>query len=1062
MKRLITFSVLIAILATSALAHDFEVDGIYYVINTDGTSVSVSYKGTSYDEYSDEYSGHVTIPPTVTYSSTPYSVTKIFNAFRGCGGLTSVTIPNSVTSIGNSTFYGCSNLTSVTIPNSVTSIGSYSFYNCSSLTSVTIPNSVTSIGSYSFYGCSSLTSVTIPDSVTSIGEEAFNGCSGLSKVEISDLATWCGISFGSGISNPLYCAHHLYLNGNEIKNMVIPDSVTSIGNYAFMGCSGLTSVTIPNSVTSIGSYSFYGCSSLTSVTIPNSVTSIGSYSFYGCSGLTSMTIGNSVTEISSSAFHASGLECVIWNAKNCNDFTSGSYLFPETLSGLIIGDEVQKIPSYLCANHTNLASVAIGNSVTAIGSHAFESCWSLENMTIPNSVTSIGVCAFSGCWELNSVTIGNSVTSIGDGAFAFCGCMASVTIGNSVTEIGEEAFIECIGLKSVTIPNSVTSIGKSAFENCSGLTSITIPNSVISIGTYAFRNCSGLTSIVVESGNTVYDSRNNCNAIINSSNNELILGCKNTIIPNSVTSIGDGPFYGCSGLTSITIPNSVTTIGESAFYGCSGLTSITIPNSVISIGESAFHSCLFKSVIIGKSVTEIGDYAFSECYNLTSVTDYSPTPQSVNVCVFEHLTLSKINLQVLQGCGAAYRAVAPWKNFKSIQELHTLYISPETGEYTDSISVSLSCTTDGAEIRYTLDGSTPTTESTLYSEPLMFDTVGIYHVKAAAIVDELVLEVIEATYSIVVETPAAPTFTPSPGTYFQVVNISIVSETEGAEIHITFHGETPTEDSFLLTKELTITKSYTIKAVAIKNGVSSDVVTGEYIVTDEPIVGDYKKVYAGDMPLKDGKYLIVCEDVTFDQASGANMLRGASVLNPAFNGNNPTYLDTTNNYVAVTRSDNSVSPGENDDFYFTISLIDGENGLYSIQAANGTYIGRSSNMNGLNESDEALENIVTIDDDGNAHIKGSGGAYLRYNSSSGQNRFRYYKSSTYTAQKPVQLYYQEATSVESVAAAEGEVVATAYYNLQGVRVMNPSAGQILVKVSTLSNGQIRASKIEVK
>ncbi|MBR5743918.1 MAG: hypothetical protein IKX94_01160, partial [Muribaculaceae bacterium] len=200
----------------------------------------------------------------------------------------------------------------------------------------------------------------------------------------------------------------------------------------------------------------------------------------------------------------------------------------------------------------------------------------------------------------------------------------------------------------------------------------------------------------------------------------------------------------------------------------------------------------------------------------------------------------------------------------------------------------------------------------------------------------------------------------------------------------------------------------------------------------------------------------------FDQASGANMLRGASVLNPAFNGNNPTYLDTTNNYVAVTRSDNSVSPGENDDFYFTISLIDGENGLYSIQAANGTYIGRSSNMNGLNESDEALENIITIDDDGNAHIKGSGGAYLRYNSSSGQNRFRYYKSSTYTAQKTVQLYYQEATGVESVAAAEGEVIATAYYNLQGVRVMNPAAGQILVKVNTLSNGQIRASKVLVR
>lgn len=325
----------------------------------------------------------------------------------------------------------------------------------------------------------------------------------------------------------------------------------------------------------------------------------------------------------------------------------------------------------------------------------------------------------------------------------------------------------------------------------------------------------------------------------------------------------------------------------------------------------------------------------------------------------------------------------------------------------------------------------------------------------------------DSTFSIEVTAvapvvPAAPTFTPSPGTYYKVVNISIVSETEGAEIHVTFHGETPTEDSFLLTKGLTLTESYTVKAVAIKDGVSSEVVTGEYIITDEPIVGDYKKVYAEDMPLKDGKYLIVCEDVTFDQASGVNMLRGASVLNPAFNGNNSPKLDATSNYVKVTRSGDTISASDDDDFYFTITLIDEDDDLYTIQAANGTYIGREANTNGIHESDEdAYENNIIIDDDGNADIVGSGGAYLRYNSTSGQDRFRYFKSSTYSAQKPVQLYYQETTGVESII-EKAEVVVTTYYNLQGVRVNNPAAGQIYIRVATLSDGSVRTSKVVVK
>ena len=459
------------------------------------------------------------------------------NAFSGCTSLKVVNIPNTVTTIEDSVFYNCSSLTSVNIPNGVTTIEDSVFANCSSLTNVIIPETVTIIEDNAFMGCSGLTSVTIPESVTSIGSSAFSGTTLTSiifeatddwfvcdskndasgtDIDVTNSATNATNLKSSGIwinkwlkritASPL---SYFYLSadgktinsltneGKAATKIVIPNSVTSIGNNAFSNCKSLTSVTIPNSVTSIGKSAFSSCSSLTSVTIPNSVTSIEYNAFYNCNSL-------------------------IYNAYN-----NANYL----------GDDSNKYVALIKAKNTTITSCEVNSNTKIIAEYAFESCSNLTSVTIPDSVTSIGIYAFSGCDSLiyneynNAYYLGNgsnkyvvligakntSITSceinentkiIYSGAFFNCSSLTSVTIPNSVISIGDNAFRECTGLTSVTIGNSVTSIGSCAFYSCRSLTSITIPNSVTSIGDYAFVYSNKLRNVTFEntSGWKIYAS----------------------------------------------------------------------------------------------------------------------------------------------------------------------------------------------------------------------------------------------------------------------------------------------------------------------------------------------------------------------------------------------------------------------------------------------------------------------------------------------------------------------------------------------------------------------------
>ena len=585
---------MICMVGSSAMAYSCKVNGIYYNLNYGTGTAVVTYGTTSYNSYS----GDVVIPSTITTSSgNIYRVISIgSSAFKSCSGLTSITIPNSVTSIGNGAFSGCSGLTSITIPNSVTNIGTYAFDNCSNLTSITIPNSVTSIDNGAFYNCSGLTSITVESGNTKY--DSRDNCNAIIENATNTLIAGC-------------------------KNTVIPISVTSIGNSAFSGCSGLTSITIPNSVTSIENWAFYGCSDLTSVTIGNSVASIGICAFDGCSSLTSVTIPNSVTSIGNSAFkECNNLAEVTINSDTIvsidrnNSNTSLVGIFGKQVKNYILSNDIKKIGNCAFKSCSGLTSITIPNSVTTIGNSAFDSCSDLTSVTIGNSVASIGIGAFDGCSSLTSVTIPNSVTSMGWASFRGCSDLTSVTIGNNVTNIERYTFYNCSRLTSVTVPNSVTSIGEGAFQGCTSLTSVTIPNSVTSIGADAFRGCTSLTSIT---------------------------------IPNSVTSIGADAFWYCTSLTSVTlnsnaiasktytksnnlknifggqvteynIGDDVTTIGESAFHNCAGLTSINIPNSVTSIGRDAFRYCTgLTSITIPESIVEIKVFAFEYCDSLKKV-----------------------------------------------------------------------------------------------------------------------------------------------------------------------------------------------------------------------------------------------------------------------------------------------------------------------------------------------------------------------------------------------------------------------------------------------------------
>ena len=627
--------------------------------NKDITTIPGSEPNTvtvAYDESYTAYSGTLVIPSTINLNGNDYSVTGIDNmAFKGCKKLTSILLPDHLTTLGDKAFEGCTALSSMILPDEVEYIGAEAFSGCSALTSITINKKLKSIGRAAFENCAVLADITLPDNVETVGSLTFKGCGKLASVTLGKSITELGDS--------------TFLGCSALKNIVLPSAIQNVGTRSFNGCSSLTNVEL-GQISSIGDAAFNGCTALTSITFPKTLTSIGDYAFSGCTELATVTFENGESNLS---------------VLESSSMSIGNYAFDgcTKINTLEIPDKVTALGNYAFNKCEALTSVSLGNGLVSIGNYAFSDCKKLAAVTFGSSIETIGDRAFSNT-QLPSLTLPSTTKVIGDWAFYYCP-LSSIEFNNGLQKIGSRAFYG-VSVKTLNIPNSVTSLGSYAFSNCKNLSSAVLGTGITKIEDYTFNSCSQLSSIECPSVTTIGASafasctvlkdiplNNNITAL----NNGAFKSCKaitSVTIPNSVASMGTGIFDGCTGLLSATFGTGISRVPNNTFNNCSNLATVVLPENITFIGQYAFAGTSLTALPLTANITKIDNYAFKECKKLTSI-EIPDQITSLGTYVFQNCTgithakigsgMTALPNYLFYGC-SSLQAVELSENIKSI------------------------------------------------------------------------------------------------------------------------------------------------------------------------------------------------------------------------------------------------------------------------------------------------------------------------------------------------------------------------------------------------------------
>ena len=575
-----------------------------------------------------------------------------YYSFYECNRLTTIDLPVGLQSIDEEAFYNCSELTTINLPASITQLGRGVFKNCNKLTSIVLPEGLQTIGDEAFMGCTELTTINFPESITNVGCGVFKSCKKITTpIYNSTLFVYMPTSYAGSYTipgSPKQVACQAFIDCANITSIIVPSSVTNLGTSAFYGCRSLVDVSLSERLKSINDQTFYDCQSLISIDIPDSVTSIGGSAFYYCKSLQSITLPANLTGFGGDMFGGcTSLREIIWNVRTYNEINV-SYSWNDPLYSIrgqvtdfTFGNTVQVIPANLCYNMKELTSLSFGCDITKIGENAFEGCSNIKSIH----------------WNVRTCADPQIYTQA-----------PFYPLRDSITEF--------------TFGDSVRHIPNYLCHSMSRLRQLHIPEYVSSIGAFSFRYISTLDSISVDENNSYYDSRNHCNALVETSSDVLLLGCYKTHIPGDIKGIGDCAFRNVRNLQSVELQENVTFVGKEAFNGCGDLKELRLSDAIERIDDYAFQSCdSLTSIDLPEHLTTVGFRAFARCTGLQAVNCTAATPPTIDETSF-----SNTSCPFYVPCAyiTTYRSAPVWSDFGnrlSGEALYSLQVSPNEYAY---------------------------------------------------------------------------------------------------------------------------------------------------------------------------------------------------------------------------------------------------------------------------------------------------------------------------------------------------------------------------------------------